>query len=746
MKISIVASSPDTQTAQLHTLLQRAGLANALPSASGISPNTWHDKLYKALEQTDPRQTQKPLVIGKAWEEMATGLVIANLDQPEWGFADSRSTWALDFWLQLDPQTRFVLAYTQPDHLDLSDPQTLATWLAYNTQLLRFYKANKNRAVLVNTSQVLAHPHRFVHTCQKLLGLSHLSWQAVQHDAADKPAVYAANPAAAKLAKQLASACTQLLSPSTAVVATPQTAGSKGLLADFFGLFGKARHLSEQLERAQATQAQAEAELAQANQLLLELAQQKQALETQHFEHKSEADLLLVQLHKVQEELEKQFIQAKQAQEQTKQVQEQLAKANAAKAEADKNAKQAQDQAAKANAAKADADKNTKQAQDQAKQAQDQAAKANAAKAEALKEAELLLQQLHQVQEELENYYLKNKQLEQGRQTHQTTHDRLARLLARLPTWADANTLAAQPTSQGEGHQALRVQTQQLWIGQNKPIASLAFELGQDNGQTYLEIRHAAGLPEHFLPWPDAHTDTQGKRLLLTAQDTATMALLSTTQWRTVKSILGLVPAHMGRMQALPAKDRPLWLHMVQTLAAVFEDQSKHLRYDHADAITVASPAAGQEMMRIAVRNLELGHYRNPLLVLDLTLQQKTTRGKTKTTHAHFDFRQWKEGVAPFAKWNPNQSDENGSFWRISLDIAKQRIDTDDFAELSPLDQTFMVALVKAMPSICEELDLSRFTLSLGQDAWGEGLLQAATLADYALDAQKHRNNERTSA
>ncbi len=697
MKISIVASSPDTHAAHLHALLQRAGLASALHSASGISPSTWHDKLYNALEQTDPRQTQKPLAIGKAWEEMATGIVIANLDQPEWGFADSRSTWALDFWLQLDPQTRFVLAYTQPDHLDLSDPQALATWLSYNTQLLRFGKANKNRAVLVNASQVLAHPHRFVHTCQKLLGLSHLNWQAVQHEAADAPAVFAANPAAAKLAKQLASACTQLLNPSTAVIAATQTTSSKRLLADFFGLFGKARHLSEQLERAQASQAQAEAELAQANQLLAELAQQKQTLEALQDEQKSDAELMLRQLHQVQEELEKQFIQAKQA----------------------------QDQAAKANAAKAEADKNTKQAQDQA-------AKANTAKTEAQKEAELLLKQLHQVQEELENYYLKNKKLEQAIQSN---HDRLNRLLARLPTWADADILAAQPTSKGEGHQALRIQAQQLWIGQNKPIANLAFELGQHNGQAYLEIRPATGLPTNFLPWPDAQTDTQGKRLLLTAQDTATMALLSTTQWRTVKSILGLVPAHMGRMQAVAAKDRPLWLQMVQTLAVVFEAQSKHLRYDHADAITVASPAAGQEIMRIALRNLELGHYRNPLLVLDLTLQQKTTRGKTKTTHAHFDFRQWKEGAAPFAAWNPNQSDENGSFWRISLDIAKQRINTDDFAELSPLDQTFLVALVKAIPSICEELDLSRFTLTLGQDVWSEGMLQAAAMVEYVLDA-----------
>jgi hypothetical protein len=204
----------------------------------------------------------------------------------------------------------------------------------------------------------------------------------------------------------------------------------------------------------------------------------------------------------------------------------------------------------------------------------------------------------------------------------------------------------------------------------------------------------------------------------------------------------------MPRLQAVPAKDHAFWYKVVQQLAATFEALAKHLRYDHADAITVSTPAVGQETLRLALRNLEMGSYRNPMLVLDVGLHTKTTRGKTKTTQVHFDFRQWKEGAAPFAVWSPNQQDDNGKFLRISFDIAKHRLNMADIQQLSPQDQAVLVALVQAMPIVCEELDLSRFTLNLGLEMWGTGLLQAATLAEYELLPQAqdtHAQEEATA-
>ena len=173
-------------------------------------------------------------------------------------------------------------------------------------------------------------------------------------------------------------------------------------------------------------------------------------------------------------------------------------------------------------------------------------------------------------------------------------------------------------------------------------------------------------------------------------------------------------------------KDHANWYKAVQQLTATVEALAKHLCYDHACAITICSPAAGQETMRLALRYLEMGSYRNTLQVPDVVLH-------TKTTPVHFDFRQYEEGAAPFAVWQPNQQDDNGRYLCISFDIAKHRCNGADYTQLSPQDQAVLVALVQAMPTICEELDLSKFTLVLGQEAWGTGLLQAATLAEYEL-------------
>ena len=709
MKILLVATSPDTDAHHITALLQRAGLQTALPAASGITAHTWHSKLYQALDQTDPSQTQRPLTVGKVWQDMASQLLLANLDLAEWGFGNSQATWVLDFWKHIDPQTRFVLAYTPPQHLDLSAPQALNTWLAYNRELLRFYKANKQRAILVDATHISAHPLRLAHTCQKQLGLGTLDWQQLANETSLTPATHTPNPAARKLAKQLAQACTPLLNPTTALATTASAPGGKSKLAELLGIFGKTRQLSDlnqQLQRTQAEHAQTQAELEQANQLLAELAQHKQTLEQQTQAqlketqaHKEEGELLLAQLHQVQEELEKHFLANKQSQEQLAQ-----AKTAADKAKADLEAKLKQAAEAKV---KVEADKT---AADKAK------TEAEKAKLDATQEAELLLQQLHQVQEELENYYLKNKQLEQGAQTLQTTQDRLTRLLARLPTWADAHTLVAQLAKNEANHQALRIQAQQVWIGQNKPLPEVALLLGVQNTVPYLQLGPTPDLPNGF-----------------NTQDSAAVALLNTTQWRTVRSLLGLVPAHIARLQAVPAKDHAFWLQAVQRLGADFEAAAKHLRYDHADAITISSPAAGQETMRLALRNLEMGSYRNPLLVLDVGIHTKTTRGKTKTTHVNFDFRQWKEGAAPFAVWSPNQQDDNGQFLRISFDIAKNRLNMAHYHQLSPQDQAVLIALVQAMPTICEELDLHNHTQVLGQETWGASLLQAATLAEYEL-------------
>jgi septal ring factor EnvC (AmiA/AmiB activator) len=355
MKIVIVASSPDCNTTDLQTLLQASGLQSARPSAKhGLSGSDWHTKLYKALDQDEAGlNTQSPLSVGIAWLELAVDLLVTNLDQPEWGFADSRATWVLDFWRNVDPQSRFVLAYTPPQHVDLSNPQALSTWLSYNGELLRFYKANKERAILVDSSEVGIYPARLSYTCQKTWSLTTVDWHNLGTVAASAPpnTYYPVPPVAAKLGKLLQQSRTPLLNPSTAVMASKKSGKPQGMLGALFALFGKSKQLGEDLDRSQAELSQAKAELDQANLLLSELGKDKDNLQTQAQDLQAQIDRLNAQAEALQ-----------------------------AQASANAQAHQTQVQ--------------TLQAERQALQAQNQTQS---------QEGELLLSQLHQVQEQLVN-------------------------------------------------------------------------------------------------------------------------------------------------------------------------------------------------------------------------------------------------------------------------------------------------------------------------------------------------------
>lgn len=365
MKIVIVASSPDCNTANLQTLLQASGLQAARPSAKyGHTASDWHSKIYTALDHDiDGLTTQSPLPVGIAWLDLAVDLMVSNIDQVEWGFADARATWLLDFWRNVDPQSRFVLAYTPPQHLDLSSPQALNTWLSYSGELLRFYKANKARAILVDNSEVGIYPARLAYTCQKTWSLTTVDWQKLGTVAASAPpSTYGPVPSlAAKLGKLLHQSRTPLLNPSTAVMSTKKSGKPQGMLGALFALFGKSKQLSEDLDRTQAELAQTNGQLSQANLLLSDLGQEKQNLQTQ-------AQGLQTQISSLQ------------AQAQTLQAQ---ASANA-------QAHQTQMQALQA-------ERQTLQTQNQAQN----------------QEGELLLSQLHQVQEELERYALQNRQVQE---------------------------------------------------------------------------------------------------------------------------------------------------------------------------------------------------------------------------------------------------------------------------------------------------------------------------------------------
>lgn len=92
-------------------------------------------------------------------------LMLGNLQQPLWGWADTRNIYWLDYWAELDPHATFVMVYDHPykalqamsaqladKPLEMEIARLLENWQAYNGAMLSFYSRHASRCLLVNAS------------------------------------------------------------------------------------------------------------------------------------------------------------------------------------------------------------------------------------------------------------------------------------------------------------------------------------------------------------------------------------------------------------------------------------------------------------------------------------------------------------------------------------------------------------------------------------------------------------------
>ena len=205
--VILIAPTAATATAAWATLRQ-ADLADAAPSrreqltplqvqqlmlktvqqrrnttAPQIAPQAAHQKAH-----TTPQGTQ--IVLEKIWTELATDLVLGNVDHAQFGWCQTLDEHTPAFWQRFDPETRFVLVYEEPtayaarvmaqDHAQAQDlPGTLQHWHTQHCQLINTFYALGADAVLVHASQM--------HSAALALGLtaSADTPQAVANDLTD---------------------------------------------------------------------------------------------------------------------------------------------------------------------------------------------------------------------------------------------------------------------------------------------------------------------------------------------------------------------------------------------------------------------------------------------------------------------------------------------------------------------------------------------------------------------------------
>ncbi len=175
MSILLVCGDGNSRYLDVLETLRRAGLAPAEPSKrEGFDPVALSESACAAngIDPNDPSSVSQ-VELGKVWQALSVDLMLANLKQTDWGWADPRLVYMLEHWRDFDPQVRFVLVYSSPEQAvaDLISKEEaapervercLALWAAVNAELLRFHHANRDRCLLINAAAVAPDSRFFV--------------------------------------------------------------------------------------------------------------------------------------------------------------------------------------------------------------------------------------------------------------------------------------------------------------------------------------------------------------------------------------------------------------------------------------------------------------------------------------------------------------------------------------------------------------------------------------------------------
>ncbi|MBY0444307.1 MAG: hypothetical protein K2Q15_03755 [Burkholderiales bacterium] len=366
----VIVGHPLSGYQDVEVLLNSGGMNAALPSRrDGFLPAEISMALCKAhhvprFELMNSPTEIKQIETAALWHGMALDLLLGNIDQDFWGWADPQAVYSLDYWQSLDPQIAFILVYDTPQQLisqafDQQTPlsshalaKTIQGWLAYNAALLHFYHRNTERCLLVHSQQVresttaclqqvrtrIGAPVQTVSECgsdshiidvttndeiarQQQTSLKTYIAQALMHDQPDSMQLYEELQSVANL--PLVDTPSKPASPLDAWLAMTamQSQHTEQITQVEVKCQEQAAHIQQLNQQISSSKTQLNEKQQGIAQLQLSLASdQKQVQEQQ-----KENALLLAQLHQVQEELERQFLADQQQKIKALQVSETLA-------------------------------------------------------------------------------------------------------------------------------------------------------------------------------------------------------------------------------------------------------------------------------------------------------------------------------------------------------------------------------------------------------------------------------------
>ena len=187
----IVVGHPSCQIEDIKNVLIKCGMYAAQPSrreklsAQEITQLICHAHTFTPIEKLQKVEDFAFINVEPMWQELALDLLLGNVGNHVWGWADAGILPLLKYWKGLDSSIAFVLVYDAPenclknifdsvldqDELELSIQEKLNNWYVYNKKLLDFYLEYSDRCVLVHAQQVKQSTQSYIQQIEKHVGI-----------------------------------------------------------------------------------------------------------------------------------------------------------------------------------------------------------------------------------------------------------------------------------------------------------------------------------------------------------------------------------------------------------------------------------------------------------------------------------------------------------------------------------------------------------------------------------------------
>jgi hypothetical protein len=717
MKTLCITGSSPSDLFFIETILTQAGMgvARAAQRDSNLTMEFWHSQVQSRVKEV--AKESGPVELGRVWEQLASDLFVANLDQPVWGWSNVESLPVLDFWQAFDPQLRFVLVACSAqryiaDALESGEPMPsigvlLEQWSSQQMQMLQFYHRFPAKTVLVDIDHCIDNPAGLIKACQQ-------AWQ-LNLNKVHFPSQTARQFSTMTrfLAEGLSQADTQWQTLQNELWSSATPIGTLWKQSSQVDISAAVRAYREEKDRVDEKKTAmsaleriqhqdtltSKAELAEHQKKIAELTNQLQASQAQLNALESikpQLDSKTAELAKLQKDLQESQAKVALTQKEKDQIKSQLDSKTAELAKLQKDLQESQ-----------------------AKSVSLQKEHENAVKhhQETQEEADLLLAQLHQVQEELENYFLK---YQESKQELEAADMRWKRMLQRTPEYFDfesAEILSVESTD----NESLNWRLVGLDAA-GRSIPELKFKTFIEGGVASLELPRRVGDYNVLLRWPAVAAKDQTLTVAVVGdaktgpKRAETLLQLGRSDWDLVRVIVTALikafdtPAMLQRGEGIIADKTPLALRALQgkleQMPAVFRFDELTLKREQVNP--------DYEHLWLDFKHVAIGEKR--LLDFDFRVSCANVRPKTFGEYPKLEFPE-ASGRAAISEWFDEAYDDFGPKLELRFSLP-QSMDIQVWEQLSTSDRQFLTVLINQMPSLLNELENSGVQVKRGWEDW----------------------------